>query len=308
MTQPLARSRATRARSDVRPREAISSASRRIVVRASESRLAGAHQDALALLAPDDLVGRGRADLGELGGVDGDVAPAALAGPQLGGADAGLGRAAARRGPSGPRGSPSVAGARSASASASSWSISAQRASRAATSSATWASVSASWAASRSWVACASSSFSMISSSASSRVLTRRSRDASSCCIRSRSLGLVIWPASIRSRSRVRRALTCSTSASALRCSVVRSSTTIRASRSRSSTSPRPVSSSVIRAISGSERRRWRSWSSRASTAWRSSSLNWACGSAFNALLGWGSAGRCRPGRPGTARGRCTGC
>ena len=91
----------------------------------------------------------------------------------------------------------------------------------------------------------------MISSSVSSRVLTRRSRDASSCCIRSRSLGLVIWPASIRSRSRVRRALTCSTSASALRCSVVRSSTTIRASRSRSSTSPRPVSSSVIRAISG---------------------------------------------------------
>ena len=52
----------------------------------------------------------------------------------------------------------------------------------------------------------------MISSSASSSVLTRRSSDVSSCCIRSRSLGLVIRPASMRSRSRVRRALTCSTS------------------------------------------------------------------------------------------------
>ena len=92
-------------------------------------------------------------------------------------------------------------------------------------------SVSASCAESESTVPCASSSFSMISSSASSSEVIRRSSDTSSCCMRSRSLGLVISPWSIRSRSRVRRALTCSTSASALFCSTVRSSTTMRASR-----------------------------------------------------------------------------
>ena len=58
----------------------------------------------------------------------------------------------------------------------------------------------------------------MTSSSSSSRVEIRRSSDSSSCCIRSRSLGLVISPWSIRSWSRLRRALTCSTSASAFSC------------------------------------------------------------------------------------------
>ena len=63
---------------------------------------------------------------------------------------------------------------------------------------------------------------------------TRRSRETISCCIRSRSLGLVISPWSIRSWSRLRRALTCSTSASAFFCARVRSSTAILASRARS--------------------------------------------------------------------------
>src|SRR5687767_2092728 len=78
MTQPLARSRATRARSDVRLRSAIRSASGRRTGRLSDSRLVGAHQDALALLAPDHLVGVRGADTSELGGVERHIAASAL--------------------------------------------------------------------------------------------------------------------------------------------------------------------------------------------------------------------------------------
>src|SRR5690606_28113702 len=53
----------------------------------SEAGLVGAHEDALALLAPDHLVGVRSADPAELGGVEGHVAAAALAGAQERGAD-----------------------------------------------------------------------------------------------------------------------------------------------------------------------------------------------------------------------------
>src|SRR6188474_1060025 len=66
ITQLFARSLPKRSCIDVRPRAAIISASRRMGERLSESRLVGAHQDALALLAPDDLVGRSRPDARDL--------------------------------------------------------------------------------------------------------------------------------------------------------------------------------------------------------------------------------------------------
>ena len=67
--------------------------------------------------------------------------------------------------------------------------------------------------------------FSITSISTSSSELIRRSSDWKPWPIRSRSLGLVTRPSSIRSRSRSRRDSTCSTSASALRCSRSRCST-----------------------------------------------------------------------------------
>ena len=152
-----------------------------------------------------------------------------------------------------------------------------------------------SWSRSR-WV---SSTRPITSSSSSSSELIRRSSDTISCCIRSRSLGLVISPWSMRSWSRLRRVLTCSTSRSTLRCSTVRSSTTIRRSRAWLSRSVRLVCRSVIRASSGRFVCWWRSWSARASSSWRSRSLSWAAGSAFRGC----SSIRC-----GTARGRSGWC
>ena len=133
----------------------------------------------------------------------------------------------------------------------------------------------------------------MTSISSSSRLLIRRSRDTSSCVIRSRSLGLVISPLSIRSRSRTRRALTDSTSASTFSCSAVRSSTRVRASMSWCSTSVTVVRSWASSASSGRVASRCRSWSARASSSCRSSSFSWANGSAFRVglLSGPGRAG-----------------
>ena len=125
----------------------------------------------------------------------------------------------------------------------------------------------------------------------------RRARETSSSCIRSRSLGLVTSPRSMRSWSRTRRDLTCSTSASAFFCSRVRSSTRICASRAWLSTSTRSAASASSSCVSGRCASRCRSVSSVESSSWTSSSLSCAAASAFSGCSWVSVCGRSVVGR-----------
>ena len=130
---------------------------------------------------------------------------------------------------------------------------------------------------------CASSSCSITSSSSSSSEVIRRSSETSSCCIRSRSLGLVICPWSIRSRSRLRRVLTCSTSRSTLFCSTVEvvdddprvAHLVVEVGAARP-----PACGDLGDARAGGARW-WRSWSARESSSWTSRSFELGGGIGF---------------------------
>ncbi len=190
---------------------------------ASDSGLRGADQDPVALLAAQHLVGGRLGDRRQVGGGELEAAAAAAAGPQRGGADTVLLlRAAARRASAGRRPGRRPWSCARPAMSASSTSISPAFWSRAACSSAARRSRFSRWALQ---LVRGRPARSRAAPSPRARCprgsVIRRSRETSSSCIRSRSLGLVTSPWSIRCWSRVRRALTCSTSASALRCSRV---------------------------------------------------------------------------------------
>ena len=138
----------------------------------------------------------------------------------------------------------------------------------------------------------ASSSRSITSSSSSSSVEIRRSSDASSCCIRSRSLGLVISPWSIRSRSRDAARLDLLDVGVGLRCSTVevvdddpRVARLVRPARCGSACSAAISASSGRCPAGGAAGRR----AGRGPAT--SSSFSWAEGSAFS-----GSPRSCRCG------------
>ena len=255
--------------------------------RRSQTRLGRAHQDPLALLAADHLVGgRGRITASSEGSM--------VAGSRRTGGRGARprrrrpsGRGAGRRGRAGRRAAPRRPGrGRRRPAPSACVELGEPVVARGASASASRSSTAASWRSASRARAGRPRAGSITSSSSSSSEVIRRCSDSSSPCIRSRSLGLLISPWSIRSWSRLRRALTCSTSASTLVCSaveVVDHDLGVAAPGRRARRAS--VCSAAISASSGSVARWWRSRSARESSSWRSSSASWAAGSAFSALL-----------------------
>src|SRR5216683_6919005 len=130
-------------------------------------------------------------------------------------------------------------------------------------------------------VTCAVSRRSITASTTSSRSDCRRCSDCTSDCRFSSSRGELTMPLSSRWRSRSIRALTWSTSASALACSRLRSLFCAVSAAMESLSSPSRASSLASAACSGRPRSRWSTRPSSASMSATSSSRSCASGDAF---------------------------